>query len=463
MDFRTESDSMGEVTIPEDALYGTNTARAIENFPVSGEPFGRPIIRALGQIKSAAASVNRQLGKLDPAVADAIVGAATKVVDGEFDSQFPVDVFQTGSGTSTNMNANEVIANLANLALGGSLGEKSPVHPNDHVNMGQSSNDVFPTAVHVAALAAIENSVLPALRTLLDDFHSKSVEFDEIVKVGRTHLQDATPIRLGQEFSAYVSQLEHGIEHLQTTCEDLRELPIGGTAVGTGLNTHREFGSRVATELSSMVGVEFVEADNHFEAQAARDAAVRVSGAFKSIAASLIKIANDIRWLASGPRAGLAEIKIPKLQPGSSIMPGKVNPVVVEAIIQAAVQVIGNDATITIAGSFGNFQLNVMQPLIARNLLEQATLLSNSANVFAEKVVRGITACEATIAQTVENSTALATVLAPIIGYDRAADIAIRADAEGKSIREIALEENILPNEELDRILDPARMTGPDQ
>jgi fumarate hydratase class II len=419
------------------------------------------MVRALGLIKQAAARVNHDLGLLDDRLTEAIVAAASEVAQGLLDDHFPVDVFQTGSGTSSNMNANEVIANRANLSLGSPIGSKSPVHPNDHVNMGQSSNDVFPTAIHVAALSRIHDDLLPALYSLREALSTKSKEFDDTVKVGRTHLQDATPIRLGQEFSAYVSQLDHGIEHLVTTADGLRELPIGGTAVGTGINTHAEFGSRVAHVLSEITGIEFVEAHNHFEAQAARDAAVRVSGALKSLAVSLIKIANDIRWLASGPKTGLGELTLPAVQPGSSIMPGKVNPVIAEAVIQTAAQIIGNDAAITVGGAYGQFQLNTMQPLIARNLLEQIKLLSRASEVFTDKLVTGLEANREHIAHMLDSSAASATALAPHIGYERTAEIVKRATAEGRTVRDIAHEEEVLPNGELDRVLDPRRQTEP--
>jgi fumarate hydratase class II len=456
---RKEKDTMGEVELPREALYGAQTARAVENFPVSGSGIGREMIRALGLVKKAAAQVNRDLGKLDARLAGAIERSAGEVAEGDLDEHFPVDVFQSGSGTSSNMNANEVIANRAIQILGGEIGSKSPVHPNDHVNLGQSSNDVFPTAIHVAALAGLEGRLLPALKRLREALAGNSEEFDDIVKVGRTHLQDAVPIRLGQEFSGFASQIEHGIDHLEAAAEDLRELPIGGTAVGTGINTHPEFGRRMAEKLSEISGTALAEASNHFEAQSSRDAAVRVSGALKSLAVSLIKIANDIRWLASGPRFGLGELKLPAVQPGSSAMPGKVNPVIAESMIQAAVQVIGNDAAISAAGLYGNFQLNAMQPLIARNLLEQIGLLANSTAIFTDKLVSGIEPALERLAANAGMSLSLATALIPCIGYERAAEIAKRAEAEGRSVGEIAREEKLLPDEELDRLLDPRRLT----
>ena len=461
MNTRTEHDTMGEVELPVNALYGASTARAVANFPISGTGIGREMIRALGQIKKAAAFVNRDLGKLDSYLADAIASAADEVSAGTLDDHFPVDVFQTGSGTSSNMNANEVIANRANVMLGGTVGSKSPVHPNDHVNMGQSSNDVFPSALHVAVLCQIHERLLPALLGLAGALRTKCVAFDDVVKVGRTHLQDATPIRLGQEFSGYVTQVENGIEHLSAIAEGFRELPLGGTAVGTGINTDPDFGNRAAEILSELTGFEFVEAPNHFEAQSARDAAVRMSGALKSLAVSLIKIANDIRWLASGPRAGLCELTLPAVQPGSSIMPGKVNPVIAESLVQAAAQVIGNDAAITLGGLYGHFQLNAMQPLIARNLLEQVELLASASDVFSTKLVAGLDVNQEHVAGVLEQSTALATALAPHIGYDETAEIVNRARHEGRTIREVALEENVLPVVELDRVLDPRGQTEP--
>jgi len=462
MDKRIEKDSMGEMEVPGDALYGAQTARAVENFPISGTGFPRELIWALGLIKHAAAEVNRDLGKLDPDLADAIMRAAREVIDGKLDDHFPVDIFQTGSGTSTNMNANEVIANRAIQLLGGAVGSKTPVHPNDHVNMGQSSNDVFPSAIHIAAASMIENRLLPALEKLRDELEGKAQEFDEIVKIGRTHLQDATPIRLGQEFSGYASQVAHGINHIKDASAHIRELAIGGTAVGTGINTHPEFGKRMAEKITELSAVRFVEAGNHFEAQAAQDAAVQMSGSLKTVAVSLIKIANDIRWLGSGPRLGLGELEIPATQPGSSIMPGKVNPVIAESLIMVCAQVIGNDAAITLGGLSGNFELNVMLPLIARNLLEQIRLLANASENFASRLVVGLTAQEDNIEKKNEDSLSLATALAPIIGYDKAADIAKKAHATGKTVREIALEADLLPADQLDRALNLYRMTEPE-
>ena len=459
MDKRIEKDTMGDIEVPVDALYGAQTARAVRNFPVSGLVFPREFLRAMGLIKYAAAEVNKELGKLAPDLADAIMRAAREVIDGKLDDHFPVDIFQTGSGTSTNMNANEVIANRAIQLLGGTVGSKTPAHPNDHVNMGQSSNDVFPSAIHIAAVTTIENRLLPALEKLRNELAKKAEEFDDIVKIGRTHLQDATPIRLGQEFSGYASQVDHGIAHIKDALEHLRELAIGGTAVGTGINTHPEFGKRMADKISELSGVSFIEAGTHFEAQAAQDAAVQMSGSLKTIAVSLIKIANDIRWLGSGPRLGLGELEIPATQPGSSIMPGKVNPVIAESLIMVCAQVIGNDAAITLGGLSGNFELNVMLPLIARNLLEQIKLLANASENFSEKLVMGLEAQRASIEQKNEDSLSLATALAPIIGYEKAADIAKKAHETGKTVRQIALEADVLPADQLDKALDLYGMT----
>jgi fumarate hydratase class II len=461
MSYRTEKDSMGEFQVPSDALYGAQTARAIANFPVSHQGIGREMIRAMGLIKYAASQVNQDLGNVADHIVDAIAQAAQEVIDGKHDDNFLVDVFQTGSGTSSNMNTNEVIANRAIQMLGGVVGSKDPIHPNDHVNFGQSSNDVFPTAIHVAALTLIENKLLPALETLKGGFEAKADAFDDIVKIGRTHLQDATPVRLGQEFSGYASQVAHGMKHLKDASEHLRELAQGGTAVGTGINTHPEFGQRIAAKLSELTGTTFVEAPNHFEAQAAQDASVAVSGALKTLAASLMKIANDIRFLGSGPRLGLGELEIPAVQPGSSIMPGKVNPVICESMIMVCTQVIANDTAITLGGLYGNFELNVMLPVIARNLLEQITLIANASVMFEEKLLRDLKANTERIAAMNENSLSLATSLAPLIGYDAAAKIAKESYATGKTVREIAFEHEVLPKEQLEAALDLRRQTEP--
>ena len=455
--YRVESDSMGKMKVPSDAYYGAQTARAVENFPVSGRTLPREFIRAMGLVKLAAAQTNAELGFLKKNTARAVARAAKEVVDGKLDDHFVVDVFQTGSGTSTNMNTNEVIANRAAELLKG----KTSVHPNDHVNMGQSSNDVIPTAMHVSSLEAIEKDLIPSLEYLRDALSGKAKQFDHIVKIGRTHLMDATPIRLGQEFSGYASMIDHGISRLKGVRKDLSELAIGGTAVGTGINTHKDFGKKVAARISEATGVKFREARNHFEAQASKDAVVQTSGALKTVSVSLMKIANDIRWLGSGPRCGFGEILLPAIQPGSSIMPGKVNPVAGESVTQVAAQVIGNDAAITIGGQAGNFELNVMMPMMADNLLQSIRLLSRVCTVFVDKCISGIEADEERCGETIEQSLAMCTSLAPIIGYDNAAAIAKEAYASGSTVREIAREKGVLSDEELDRVLDPLSMTKP--
>jgi len=460
-EYRVESDSMGEVRIPAHRLYGAQTERARQNFPISQLRFPRRFLWALATVKRAAADTNEALELLDRRRADAIRRAAEEMQNGELDDHFPLDIFQTGSGTSTNMNANEVLANRAIQILGGEVGSKDPVHPNDHVNMGQSSNDVIPTTLHVAALTAIEEDLLPALEHLREALKAKAAEFDGLPKAGRTHLQDATPIRLGQEFQGYATQVDHGMRRLLGTRESLRELAIGGTAVGTGINTHPEFGARMARRISDLTGVPFREAEDHFEAQSARDAAVEASGMLKVVAVSLMKIANDIRWLGSGPRTGLGEIRLPELQPGSSIMPGKVNPVMPEMLTQVAAQVIGNDAAVTIGGERGNFELNVMIPVIAHNLLESIRILASGCRVFADSCVVGIEANEDRLRRNAESTAALATVLAPRLGYDRAAEIAKRSLKEDKTLREVVLEMGLLSADELDEIIDFDAMTRP--
>ncbi|TCJ16054.1 class II fumarate hydratase [Rubrobacter taiwanensis] len=457
-EYRIERDSMGEVQVPSAALYGAQTRRALENFPISGLRFPRRFIQALGAIKLEAAEVNHELGLLDGRLKDAIVEAAAEVVEGRLDDHFVLDVFQTGSGTSTNMNANEVIANRAIQILGGEVGSKDPVHPNDHVNRGQSSNDVIPTAIHLAALISIKEDLLPGLEKLRSALERKAEEFDGVVKTGRTHLQDATPIRLGQEFRGYAGQIERGIERVERAREELSEVALGGTAVGTGVNTHPEFAAKVCERLSRRFGVEVRETENHFQAQSALDGVVFASGALKTVAVSLMKIANDIRWLGSGPRAGIAEIALPEVQPGSSIMPGKVNPVIAESAAMVAAQVMGNDATITAGGQSGNFELNVMMPVMAHNLLESIKILSTTANNFTDRCVAGLRATERG-PELVEQGLMLATALAPKIGYDAAAEISKEAYRTGKTIRELARERTDLSEEELDRLLDARKMT----
>ena len=458
---RKEQDSMGDMLVPDDAYYGAQTQRAVENFPISGIPISKSMIQALGKIKRSAAIVNNELGLLDGERKNAIVQAADEIIEGKFYSQFPIDIYQTGSGTSSNMNCNEILSNRASEIMGGVIGAKDPVHPNDHVNLGQSSNDVIPTAIHIAANTMLEEELIPALQKLADELDKKAVEFSDIVKIGRTHLQDATPITLGQEFSGYTQMVKNGIKRIQNAQGFLSELAIGGTAVGTGINTKAQFGSLVAKEISRFTGISFIEASNHFEAQGAQDAAVETSGALKTIAVSLSKIANDIRWLGSGPRAGLGELILPAVQPGSSIMPGKTNPVICEAMIQGCAQVIGNDMAITIGGQGGVFELNLMLPLIAHNLTNSITILSNSTNIFTEKLITGLKANKEKCAGYIEGSLAMCTSLAPVIGYDKAAQIAYKAFNSGKTVREIAMEDNVLDKDKLDEILDPKSMTMP--
>ena len=451
---RLEQDSMGDVLVPEDAYYGAQTQRAVENFAISGLRFPRAFISALGLIKKHAARVNRDLGLLDESLADAVIAAAEEVVAGDRDDQFVVDVFQTGSGTSTNMNANEVIAGRANEILTGKRGGKSPVHPNDHVNMAQSSNDVIPSAIHIAAMTEIRNYLLPALDLLGKRIREKASAFVGITKIGRTHLQDAVPITLGQEFGGYGRQIELGMVRIEAVESRLCELALGGSAVGTGLNTHPEFAAKVIVGIAQETACPFKEAVDHFEAQAAQDAGVELSGALKTLSVGLVKIANDIRWLSSGPRCGLGEIHLPALQPGSSIMPGKVNPVIPEAVVQVAAQVIGNDAALTLGGQGGNFELNAMLPLMAYNLLQSISLLGAAATGFAEKCIQGVTANEEKCRANLEWSLALATAFVPLIGYDKAASLAKEAYDTNKTIREVALARGILPEKKVDEILD---------
>lgn len=457
---RVERDTMGELAVPAEAYYGVQTARALHNFPISGLRFPRAFLRALGLIKWAAATVNESLKLLDRNLAQAIRKAAREVAEGRWDAEFPVDIFQTGSGTSTNMNANEVIANRAAELIGGRRGDKL-VHPNDHVNLGQSSNDVIPTAIHVSAVEMIERQLLPALSRLHFALAQKAREFDRIVKIGRTHLQDATPVRLGQEFSGYARQIELGLARARRAQAALAELALGGTAVGTGLNTHPEFARRVIAVLSREIGVTFTEAVNHFEAQSAQDALVEASGHLRTLAVSLMKIANDIRWLGSGPRCGLGEIVLPETQPGSSIMPGKVNPVIAESVTMVAVQVIGNDVSVTVGGQAANFELIVMLPVMAFNLLQSIELLANASENFAARCVEGIAANAERCRRSIEQSLAMCTALAPEIGYDAAAQIAKEAYRTGKTVREVARSRQVLPESRLNALLDPWRMTEP--
>jgi len=458
---RMEKDSMGEVRVPPDAYYGASTERARQNFPISSLRLPRRFIRALAQIKGAAALVNAELGLLETRLANPIQEAAEEVEEGKFDKDFVVDVFQTGSGTSTNTNANEVIANRANEKLGQSLGSRQPVHPNDHVNKCQSSNDVIPSAMQLAALVAIHEELLPALTYLKDALDKKAKEFMPVIKTGRTHLQDATPVRLGQEFLGYAGQVDRAIERVRRAVEELAELPLGGTAVGTGINAHPEFAQRVCAHLTRRAGVMVRETDNHFQAQATLDAVLSAAGALRTVAVSLWKIGNDLRWFASGPRAGLGEITLPEVQPGSSIMPGKVNPVIIESMTMVVAKVLGNDQTITIAAQSGSiFELNLMMPVAAFSVLESIALLSTSAQNLARQCISGIRATDRG-PQLVERGLMLATALAPAIGYDAAAKIAKEALASGKTVREVARERTKLAPEELDRLLDPSRMTQP--
>ncbi len=460
-DTRIERDSMGEMQVPAAALYGASTQRAVLNFPVSGYRFGRRFIRALGLIKFAAAEANKRLGKLDDKIGGAIQQAAREVIDGQHDEHFVVDVFQTGSGTSTNMNANEVIANRATQLRGDDAGS-GRVHPNDHVNMGQSSNDVIPTAMHVAIVEALHGDLMPALHALRNALQEKAEQFDNIVKIGRTHLMDATPIRLGQEFSGYASQIAHADRRIMAKIIILRELPIGGTAVGTGINTHPDFARLVCEILNHETRENFHEAQNHFEAQHAKDAVVATSGVLRTIAISLIKVANDIRLMGSGPRCGIGELQLPATQPGSSIMPGKVNPVIPEAVLQVCTHVIGNDAaTAYAAGLLGTFDLHVGMPVMAHNMLESIRLLGSVCHVFEEKCIRGLEANEARCSELIEQSLAMCTSLAPLIGYDQAAAIAKEAFATGKTVRQVAQEKQVLDAAQLDAALDARRMTEP--
>ncbi len=457
---RRERDTMGDMVVPINAYYGASTQRAVLNFPISGFHMPRRFIWALGTIKAAAANVNRDLGLIDPKIADAIARAAREVAEGTLDDQFPIDVFQTGSGTSTNTNANEVIANRASELLGGELGKNRLVHPNDQVNLGQSSNDVIPSAMHLAALAALREDLLPALAQLESALRERSQAFWSIIKTGRTHLQDATPIRLGQEFLGYAGQVERAQRRLRRAEEDLLELALGGTAVGTGINTHPEFARRVTEWIARETDIPVTETTNHFQAQSTLDGVVSFSGAVRSAAISLMKIANDIRWLGSGPRAGLGELTLPEVQPGSSIMPGKVNPVIAEALIQVAAQVIGDDGAVAVAGQGSYFELNTMMPVATYNLLQEITLLGRAASNFATQCVVGIGATSRG-PEFLEKGLAIGTALAPVVGYDRAAAVAKEAAATGRTIREVARERTDLSDADLERLLEPDKMVQP--
>ena len=461
MGYRKEKDSMGELNVPTDRYYGAQTQRSLNNFKIGGERFHRELIRAYGILKKAAATVNESTGKLDGDLANAIRDAADEVIDGKLDDHFPLVVWQTGSGTQSNMNFNEVIANRAIELLGGELGSKDPVHPNDHVNMGQSTNDTFPTAINVAAVEGVTNQLIPELTQLRDSLQSKAEAFDNIVKLGRTHLQDATPLSLGQEFSGYTSALTHGLSRLEKALDHCYELAMGGTAVGTGINTFEGYGEAAAQEIAKITGLPFRTADNKFEAMGGQDSIVELSGALKTIAGSLFKVANDIRWLASGPRSGIGEILIPANEPGSSIMPGKVNPTQCEAMTMVCTQVMGNDTTIAMAGASGNFELNVYRPVIAYNIIQSIRLLSDASSSFREHCVDGIEANEERIHSNLYNSLMLVTALNPHIGYDKAAEVAKKAHKDNSSLREAIVALGYMSGEDFDRLVQPEKMIHP--
>jgi len=460
-DYRIETDSLGKVKVAASAYYGAQTQRAMENFPISGRRMPREFVRAMGIIKCAAAKANMSLGLLDQKIGKTIVRAANEIVDAKFDHEFVVDVYQTGSGTSTNMNTNEIISNRAIELLGGKIGSKTPIHPNDHVNKCQSSNGVIPSAIHISALECIEKNLLPALNDLHDALSAKGRQFHKVLKIGRTHLQDALPILLGQEFSGYAAQIQHGIRRIKGLRRHFRELALGRTAIGTGLNAPKEFGPLTIKKISEFTGIPFTPADNPFEAIAARDAVVEASSQLKTIAVSLMKIVNDLRWMSSGPRCGFEEITIPTLQPGSSAMPGKVNPVILESVMMICATVMGNDVAITIGGQHGNFELNTMMPMMANHLLESIQLLANGLRNLVDRCVNGIKANEGHIGSLIEESLALGTALIPIIGYDAAANIVKDANATGKTIRQVLRERKVLPEKELSRVLNPTRLTKP--
>ncbi|MDD9880470.1 MAG: class II fumarate hydratase [Candidatus Marinimicrobia bacterium] len=461
MGYRKEKDSMGELNVPTDRYYGAQTQRSLNNFKIGGERFHRELIRAYGILKKAAATVNESAGKLDGNLANAIRDAADEVIDGKLDDHFPLVVWQTGSGTQSNMNFNEVIANRAIEMLGGEMGSKDPVHPNDHVNMGQSTNDTFPTAINVAAVEGVTNQLIPELSQLRDSLQAKADAFDNIVKLGRTHLQDATPLSLGQEFSGYASALTHGLSRLEKALDHCYELAMGGTAVGTGINTFEGYGEAAAQEIAKITGLPFRTADNKFEAMGGQDSIVELSGALKTIAGSLFKIANDIRWLASGPRSGIGEILIPANEPGSSIMPGKVNPTQCEAMTMVCTQVMGNDTTIAMAGASGNFELNVYRPVIAYNIIQSIRLLSDASSSFREHCVDGIEANEERIHSNLYNSLMLVTALNPHIGYDKAAEVAKKAYKDNSSLREAIVALGYMSGEDFDRLVQPEKMIHP--
>ena len=461
MDTRTEHDTMGTIEVPVSAYWGAQTQRSLQNFKIGQEHLPRAMIKAMGTVKKAAALVNAELGQLSQDIAQLIVPAADQVIAGKWDDQFPLVVWQTGSGTQSNMNCNEVIANLANQSVGQPLGGQNPVHPNDHVNRAQSTNDSFPTAIHVAAAVEINELLIPAVKKLSNTLQQKSEAFDSIVKIGRTHLQDATPLTLGQEFSGYVCQLDHGVKRLNQALQGLYELPLGGTAVGTGLNAHPEYAAKSADKIAELTGLPFVTAPNKFEALAARDAAVFASSALKTLAVSLNKIANDVRWLASGPRCGIGEIRIPENEPGSSIMPGKVNPTQSEAMTMVVAQVMGNDTTIGIAGASGNFELNVFMPVIAFNLLQSIRLLGDACNSFNDNCAYGIEPNLEKIEHNLQNSLMLVTALNPVIGYENAAKVAKTAYKEGKTLKQVAVELGLVTEQQFDEVVRPEQMVSP--
>ena len=458
---RKEKDTMGYVEVPDNAYYGAQTQRAFLNFPISDIKIPLDLIHSIAIIKKSAAIVNHSLGKLDVKIKDAIISASDDVINGKLNDNFIVDVFQTGSGTSTNMNVNEVIANRANQILGGKIGDKAPVHPNDHVNMGQSSNDIIPSAIHISGKIAITKKLIPALQELSSELNEKIQEFDSIIKIGRTHLQDATPITLGQEFSGYRASVEKGLKRIGHALTSLSQLAQGGTAVGTGFNTHPEFGKEVAKQISLLTKLDFQETENHFEAQANQDSAGEVSSALKVIAVSISKIANDIRLMGTGPRCGLGELILPPVQPGSSIMPGYVNQVICESTLQVCAQVIANDLAITLGAQGGAFELNVMLPLIAHNLIQSINILSNSIRVFNDKLLKDLKVDKQKCESYIEKSLSMCTILVPVIGYDKTAELAYEAYESGKTIRELLLEKNILSDNEVKTILDPIKMTFP--
>ena len=463
MKFRKEKDSMGEIDVPEDKYFGAQTQRSLNNFKIGGETFQRDFIRAYGIVKKAAASVNNSKGLLDSKLADAIKKASQEVIEGKLDEHFPLVVWQTGSGTQSNMNFNEVIANRSIELLGGELGSKEPVHPNDHVNMGQSTNDTFPTAINIAAVEAVSNKLMPELKELCNSLQKKSDEFDKIIKLGRTHLQDATPLSLGQEFSGYSSALSHGIKRVEKGLESCYELAMGGTAVGTGINSFDGFGQLVANEISELTNLPFITAENKFEALGGQDCIVELSGSLKTVAVSLFKIANDIRWLSSGPRSGIGEILIPENEPGSSIMPGKVNPTQCEAMTMVCTQVMGNDNTISIAGASGNFELNVFRPVIAYNIIQSITLLTDACNSFRLNCVNGIEANKERIHSNLYNSLMLVTALNSHIGYDKAAEVAKKAYKEKISLRDAIVDLGYLSGEDFDQLVQPEKMIKPNK